>query len=85
MKKARDIQRERMWPARKTELERLDIDMEYQRADERRDNAAKWRIALEKQALRDVTDDLAIEAARTPEQFKRVWPKNLPETSPVSL
>ena len=54
MKKAHDIQRERMWPARKTELERLDIDMEYQRADERDDVAEKRRIVEQKQALKEV-------------------------------
>jgi hypothetical protein len=72
MPKARDIHRDRMRQARQPRLAALDI--EYQRADERGDAAAKADIAARKQALRDVTADPAIEAAKTPEDLHAVWP-----------
>jgi hypothetical protein len=72
MPKARDIHRDRMRQAREPKLAALDI--EYQRADEKGDAAAKADIAARKQALRDVTADPAIEAAQTPDELKAVWP-----------
>lgn len=80
MPKARAIHRDRMREARAPELAKLDVD--YQRADERGDKIEKQRIAAKKQALRDVTDDPAIEAAETPGQLRAVWPKALPRGSP---
>jgi hypothetical protein len=75
MPKARTIHRGRLRVMRAPLLAALDVD--YQRADERGDAAEKTRIAAEKQALRDVTDDPAIEAARTPEELKAVVPAPL--------
>jgi hypothetical protein len=69
---ARDAWRDRMRRARAPLLAALDI--EYQRADERGDANAKRDIAARKQALRDVPADPAIDAAKTPEQLKAVWP-----------
>ncbi len=72
MSKARDIWRDRMRLARAPLLTALDI--EYMRADEAGDVARKREVALQKQSLRDVTADPAIEAARTPDDLKAVWP-----------
>lgn len=72
MPKARDLWRDRMRVVRASKLAELDVA--YQRADEAGDNAAKASITQRKQALRDVTNDPAIEAATTPEQLKAVWP-----------
>ena len=54
-------------------------DAEYTHADARGDAVAKARIEAERQALRDVTADPAIEAAKTPEELKAVWPEVLSE------
>src|SRR5262249_28807419 len=72
MEKARGIQRNRIRAARAPLLAELDVA--YQRADEREDTAAKADIAARKQALRDAPADPAIETARTPEELKAVWP-----------
>lgn len=63
MVKARNIHREHLRNARQPELDSLDVD--YQRADERNDQAAKRNVATRKQQLRDVTEDPRIEAAQT--------------------
>lgn len=75
MVKARNIHRENMRAARANKL--CDLDAEYLRADEAIDRARKREIAARKQALRDVTDDPAIESAQTPEELKSVWPDAL--------
>lgn len=72
MPRAREVQRERLRAARAPLLEALDVS--YQRADEAKDEAAKKRVAAEKQRLRDVTRHPAIDAAKTPEQLKAAWP-----------
>ena len=75
MAKCREIHTDKLRTLRKPLLERL--DMEYLRADERGDAAGKVAIAAQKQALRDVTSDPAIAAARTPEDLKAVMPEAL--------
>ena len=75
MPKARDIQRDKMRIARKPKLEALDVD--FQRAIENDDATEKASIVAQKQALRDVTQDPAIEAATTPDELKAVWPEIL--------
>lgn len=72
MVKCRDLWRDHLRRLRKPKLEAL--DQAYLRADEVSDAQEKQRIAGEKQKLRDVTADPAIEAAQTPEQLKRVMP-----------
>lgn len=72
MVKAREIHRTRLRQMRAPLLEALDTD--YMRADEAGDQQEKKRIALRKQALRDVTADPAIEAAVSPEALKAVIP-----------
>lgn len=72
MPKARDHWRNRMRAARAPLLAALDV--EYQRADEEGDVAKKQDVARRKKALRDVTVDPAIEAAKTPDALKAVWP-----------
>jgi hypothetical protein len=73
MEKAREIHREHLRQMRAPLLQALDV--EYQRADERGDPAEKQRIAARKQVLRDVTKDVAIEAAQTPEELKAAIPR----------
>lgn len=70
MPHAREIHRDRLRKARKPLLEALDV--QYMRATEKGESTAE--IVSNKQALRDVTADPAIEAAQTPEELKAVWP-----------
>lgn len=72
MPKAREIQRNRLRRMRAPLLEQLDT--EYMRADEAGNQQEKLRIAQRKQALRDVTIDPRIDAAKTPEELKAVIP-----------
>lgn len=72
MGKARDIWRDKLREERAPLLAALDV--EYMRADETGDLAAKTAIAKQKQALRDVTADPAIDAAKTPQELKAVRP-----------
>jgi hypothetical protein len=75
MPKAREIHRDHLRQMRAPLLAALDV--EYDKADERGDLIAKQEIAARKQALRDVTADPAIEAARTPEELKAAIPEAL--------
>ena len=75
MPMAREIKREHLRVLRKPKIDALDVD--YMRADERGDIAEEQRIAILKQALRDVTANPAIEAAKTPEELKTVIPDAL--------
>jgi hypothetical protein len=75
MPRARDIHRQRMRDARAPKFAALDV--EYQRADERGDAAAKADVANRKKILRDVTADPRIDAASTPDELKSVWPTGL--------
>lgn len=75
MATARGIHRERLRRLRAPLLAALDVD--YQRADEVRDDRAKTAIIAKKQALRDVTTDPAIDAAETPEELAAVEPEAL--------
>ena len=75
MPKAREIHRNHMRYARIHVLTALDI--EYQRADEQADAAAKARIAAKKQALRDLPASPEIEAATTTDDLKAFWPEAL--------
>lgn len=68
MVKARVIQRERLREARTLML--IDLDVEYQRADEVDDVDRKKAIAARKQQLRDVTKHPQIESAKTPDELK---------------
>lgn len=70
--KAREIHRNKLRGLRKPKMDALDIA--YMRADELGDTTEKQRIAVLKQALRDVTADPAILTASTPEELKAVLP-----------
>jgi len=72
MTKAREIKRDQLRAERKPLLEQLDVD--YMRSQEAGDTAKQQEIAAKKQALRDVTDDPAIDAAATPQELKDWWP-----------
>lgn len=75
MPTARNIWRDKMRQARANRLSALDT--EYMRADEIGNAQSKKDIAAKKQALRDVTTLPEIEAAKTPEELKAVWPSIL--------
>jgi hypothetical protein len=51
----------------------MDLDVEYQRADEQNDKDEKARVVKLKQELRDLTAHPGIEAAQTVEELKQVW------------
>jgi len=69
---ARNIHREKLRELRAQKF--IALDEQYLRADESGDIEAKRLIANEKQALRNVTADPAIEAAQTAEELKAVMP-----------
>jgi hypothetical protein len=75
MPRAREIHRDKLRAMRRPLLEALDV--EYQRADEQGDVTKKAAIAERKQALRDVTADPALEAARTPDELAGCIPDAL--------
>lgn len=75
MQKARYIWRGKLRELRAPKLASLDI--EYQRADESGDVAAKARIVSRKQSLRDVTSDPRIDAAQTTDDLKAAMPEVL--------
>lgn len=70
MEKARNIHRDAMRAARAPLFAKLDVD--YMVATERGQDTSS--IAAQKQALRDVTKDPAIDAAQTLDDLKSVWP-----------
>lgn len=65
--KAREIHRQYIRDIRRADLTQLDID--YLRADEVGDLAAKQTIAQQKQVLRDLPDDPRIDQASTIEEL----------------
>lgn len=73
MTKAREIQKNRLRELRKPLM--AELDTAYLLADEIGDVGAKAEIAAKKQALRDVTADPGIAAAKTPEQLIAVVPE----------
>lgn len=72
MEKCREIHRDRIREARQPVLESLDVA--YMRAIECADVALQEQIISQKQALRDAPADPAIDAAKTPEELKNIWP-----------
>lgn len=70
MPKAREIHKEKLRRLRASLLE--DLDNQYMRADEAGDTQKKKEIADQKQILRDITDNPAIEAAQTTEDLKAI-------------
>jgi hypothetical protein len=72
MSKAREIHRDRLRRLRAPRLAALDVA--FIRAMETSDTAHLAEIAKQKQALRDVTADARIDAARTPEALSTVIP-----------
>lgn len=68
MVQAREIHRDNLRSERAPRLQQLDT--EWFRAAETADTTRQAEIAAAKQALRDVTSDVRIEAATTPEQLK---------------
>lgn len=75
MDKAREIQRSHIRAARIPLLAALDV--EYMRAHETGDSVKLAEVTAQKQALRDAPADLALDAAKTPEELKAIWPTAL--------
>jgi len=75
MEKCREIHRSRMRLAREPLFAALDI--EFMRANETGEAVKRLAVVKKKQELRDVTADPRIEAAKTPEELKAVWPECL--------
>lgn len=75
MIKARELHKDILRARRAPKL--ADLDIAYQRADEDGDSAKKQTIAAQKRALRDVTKDPAIEAARSIDDLKIIGLGNL--------
>lgn len=75
MAKCREIQKNRLREIRAPKLAALDV--EFMRALEAGDATRASQIAAKKQALRDVTKDPAIDAAKTVEELKAVVPAAL--------
>ena len=69
---AREVHREKLRQAREPLFTQL--DKEWIIADERGDEAKKTNIRAKKKSLRDVTDDPAIEAAKTISELINIWP-----------
>ena len=74
MPHARNLHRDLLREARAPQM--VALDEAYLRADEAGDVAAKQRVAVRKQRLRDAPSDPRIEAAQTPEALKLI---TLPE------
>jgi hypothetical protein len=70
MGRARDIHRDRLRAARAPLLAELDVA--YQRADEKSDAAEKARVVVQKQVLRDITKHPDIDSAKTIDDLKAV-------------
>jgi 5-formyltetrahydrofolate cyclo-ligase len=66
MPKARELHRKKMRLARAPKMAALDVEQ-----------LKGNNVEAKKQALRDVTSDPAIDAAKTPEELKSVWPAAL--------
>ena len=79
--KAKELQKERFRRVRKPLLEALDID--YQRADEAGDASKKTEVATKKQALRDVTNNTALNDATTEAEVRAVWDTDVLGTRPA--
>jgi hypothetical protein len=81
-----DLEKYRAWRQQEFRNERkplLDqLDVLFMRALERGDQELMLRIADAKQALRDVTKDPAIAAAKTPEELRAVRPAALDAKPP---
>jgi len=71
--KAKAIWKDKWREARKPLLATLDI--EFMKAVESADTAKQAEIAIQKQALRDVTQTEIV--GNTPEEIKAVWPSVL--------
>lgn len=75
MTKAKDVWRDKMRVARKPLLDEL--DRQWMRATGRGDTDEAQTIEDAREKLRNVTAAPQIEAATTPDQLKKVWPKVL--------
>jgi hypothetical protein len=75
MSRAREIWKERMRTARRPKLDEL--DRLHSRAIGRGNRSEADAIEAQRQTLRDVTDDPAVEKAQTPEELNAAWPSIL--------
>jgi len=75
MSRAREIWKDRMRTARRPKLDEL--DRLHSRAIGRGNRTEADAIEAQRQSLRDVTDDPAIEKAQKPEELNAAWPSTL--------
>lgn len=75
MPKARDLHMDKIRRVRNDELEKLDIS--FMRAIEAGDAAEQTSITNQKQALRDIPQELDLEVFATPEDLHASWADNL--------
>ena len=82
MAKAKEIHKNNIREARDPKL--LELDIEYQRADEANDTSKKSEIAAKKQALRDAPADSGIDSAKDTDALKAQWKTDILGSSPYS-
>lgn len=82
MPKAREIHRENLRRAREKSLALLDVA--WFQAGEQGNVALQATIASDKQALRDLPQNPAIETATTPAELKALWPTALGLPNPYT-
>lgn len=75
MDKAREIKKQELRFKRQPELDKLDV--EFQKALERNNQAEMARIAELKQRLRDITIDPLIDAAKTTDELNNITVDNI--------
>lgn len=75
MDKAREIKKQELRFKRQPELDKLDV--EFQKALERNNQAEMARIAELKQRLRDITIDPLIDAAQTTDDLNNITVENI--------
>lgn len=75
MEHCRAIWKEKMRSSRKPKLD--DLDRQWHRATGGKKSAEADAVEAKRQALRDVTDDPRLAAAKTKEDLKRVWHEEL--------
>lgn len=75
MTKAKEIQRGRLRDARPAKF--VDLDGKWMQAVAAGNDTEAARIEAERQVLRDLPQDPAIAAAKTPDELKTTWPEGL--------
>ena len=75
MDKAREIHLNRIRDARDKKL--IDLDKETMKALGKKDDVFRAAVEAQKQVLRDIPQTIDLTVAKTPEELKALWPKEL--------